>query len=100
MIHIVTYILGYVFALGLTPKPYSDFIGHVLLPLLFMPALICLGVRRLHDINLSGWYVLPFLIGNYIPSISNYVMIAGLYPFVIKKGVGLTNKYGDESINY
>lgn len=100
MIYVITYILGFVFALAMTPKPYSDFIGHVLIPFLFMPALICVGVRRLHDVNLNGLFILPFLIGSYIPSISNYVMVAGLYLFVIKKGVGLTNKYGEESINY
>lgn len=72
-------------ALVIFAPQYTDEIDLIVQILFFIPQL-SLNVRRLHDINKTGWWV---LIG-FVPFIGFLVL---LY-FFIKKGDPDTNKYG------
>jgi uncharacterized membrane protein YhaH (DUF805 family) len=56
---------------------------------LFLPSL-ALVIRRLHDINSSGWWILPF----FIPIIG-IVFYIGLG---VKKGFATSNQFGDDPL--
>ncbi len=77
--------------------------------LIIIVPLLSLNVRRLHDVNMSGWWLLPMIIFGLIPQdiISEFFKTIGfifVIPFLlyilfmfyltIKKGDLLPNKYG------
>ena len=76
----------------------------------FTIPLIAVFVRRLHDLNFSGWWYLFFMtpislgfstVGKNIDKLF-YVSIAFLIIFIIlmcRKGTPTTNKYGEPPIN-
>lgn len=66
---------------------------------LFIPSL-SITVRRLHDLNLNGWWVLfiYLLTMLYIIFFKQYVFLFGYIidtPLLILKGTSGTNKYGE-----
>lgn len=76
--------------------------------LLFLIALVCLSIRRLHDLDLSGWYVsiallfllvyIPiesFLGEGFIIFIISLLNLAAMY-LLLKKGTPGKNQYGKE----
>jgi len=63
----------------------------ILVSLALIPAGVCVGVRRLHDLDYSGWFYLVFL----IPFV-NLVMLVLLLAI---KGTEGSNKFGNVSPN-
>lgn len=61
-------------------------------------ATISVMVRRFHDRNLSGWWVLGAMIGSNIPYIGIPIGIAALV-MTILKGTDGPNKFGDDPLN-
>jgi len=69
---------------------------------LFIPSL-SITVRRLHDLNLNGWWVLfiYLLTMLYIIFFKQYIFLFGYIvdtPLLILKGTSGSNKYGEEPI--
>lgn len=64
---------------------------------LYIPMLTAM-VRRFHDRNLSGWWVLGVAIGSNIPYIGVLIGIAG-FVITVMKGTEGPNKYGDDPLN-
>ena len=58
-----------------------------LLLLALLPAIICAGIRRMHDIGKSGWWMLI----SFIPLIGMLVL---LYWFIFDGGQPHANQYG------
>ncbi|MDA4848342.1 DUF805 domain-containing protein [Hoeflea poritis] len=58
---------------------------------------ISVAVRRFHDVNLSGWWILACIIGSAIPFVG---IIGTLAPFVIGliKGTDGDNKFGPDPL--
>lgn len=60
---------------------------------------IAIMIKRLHDLNKSGWYVLVFYVGIFIPLINIIIAIMGLIGFIylgfIRGTVG-QNQYGND----
>jgi uncharacterized membrane protein YhaH (DUF805 family) len=52
-------------------------------------------IRRFHDLNLSGWVYLPFLVLGLVPLLNFLVWIA-LIVVMCLKGTSGPNKYGDD----
>lgn len=61
---------------------------------IFIPQL-AVSVRRLHDINLSGWLLLPFYIGMAIPIVGGLVSLVYIGLMFVAGSRG-SNKYGDD----
>lgn len=55
-------------------------------------------IRRFHDLNLSGWVYLPFLILSAVPLLGFLVWIA-LIVVMCLKGTSGPNKYGEDPTN-
>jgi len=55
-------------------------------------------IRRFHDLNLSGWVYLPFLILGAVPLLGFLVWIA-LIVVMCLKGTSGPNKYGEDPTN-
>ena len=68
--------------------------------LVTIPAWVSLAVRRMHDLNKSGWWVLLFTVGGMIPIINLAAMVCVIYFYFLKQGDIEENKYGLPSINY
>jgi uncharacterized membrane protein YhaH (DUF805 family) len=88
---------------------YTGFIAVSLLYLIFVfiPALT-ITVRRLHDLNLSGYWnfiIIPIscclTIDKYknIPLIAGSILILFTLSLIFIKGTPITNKYGEPPIN-
>jgi uncharacterized membrane protein YhaH (DUF805 family) len=60
----------------------------------FIPQL-AVSVRRLHDINLSGWLLLPIYIGMAIPIVGGLVSLVYIGLMFVAGSRG-SNKYGDD----
>lgn len=79
---------------------YSPFLGiGGLLLMLFMlvnlvPA-IALGVRRLHDLNLPGWWAAAYVVASIIPLL-NLIAFIAMIVFFIRPGTDGENQYGPE----
>jgi uncharacterized membrane protein YhaH (DUF805 family) len=56
-------------------------------------------VRRFHDIDMSGWWVLGFSILNAIPYLGVISALVMLY-FLIKKGTSGDNRFGSDPVGY
>jgi uncharacterized membrane protein YhaH (DUF805 family) len=65
-----------------------------------IPALICLSIRRLHDINMSGWILLVITILLIIPLINILVWFIWFIMSCFIKGSDEINKYGEVSELY
>lgn len=65
-----------------------------LINVVVLPGSISLAVRRMHDLNMSGWWVLLFNVINFIPLINLIGTIFVLYLYLLKKGDEGANKYG------
>ncbi len=55
-------------------------------------------IRRFHDLNLSGWLYVPFLVLGLIPLLGFLVWIA-LIVVMCLKGTSGANKYGEDPTN-
>ena len=75
---IMQYILGCLFII-------TSFVGNVLAT-----------TRRLHDLNISGWWQL-ITIALYIIELPNYISILIIIPLIFCKGAEGVNKYGQQS---
>ncbi len=64
---------------------------------LYIPMLTVM-VRRFHDRNLSGWWVLGVAIGSNLPYIGVLIGIAALV-ITVMKGTEGPNRYGDDPLN-
>lgn len=90
------YILGYVIAylvLSILGGLISQTVSMVLVSLLGLGVLLpslAVGVRRLHDVNKSGWWLLIAL----IPLIGSLIL---LY-FFVQKGTDGPNQYGADPL--
>lgn len=68
--------------------------------LIFLPLFIALGVRRLHDLNLSGKLMIAYIVGMLIPILNIIIVLAGFIIFMCAKGDAGENQYGDISPLY
>ena len=66
---------------------YYSFLGIILLEILYFLTMISLAVRRLHDINFRGWWLLITL----IPFLSIFIFILTFF-----KGTKGPNRFGEE----
>ncbi|GKX28057.1 aminopeptidase [Vallitalea longa] len=77
---------------------------YILIIIYFLVLIICfisgisLTIRRLHDLNLSGWFVLIELL-SLIPFVKIIPAIFGLY-LLFAPGKNDGNYYGDDPLNY
>ena len=72
-------------------KQFSDVILVVITLLPFLVMLVpgwMLGIRRLHDLDKSGWYILTSI----VPIVNFYM----LYLLLVKEGTQGTNRFGSE----
>lgn len=60
----------------------------------FIPS-IAVGVRRLHDRNMSGWWYLLFFFGMVIPLIGPLITLAFIVIFLLP-GTSGPNRFGDD----
>jgi uncharacterized membrane protein YhaH (DUF805 family) len=74
--------------IGDTSQEPGLLIFAIFISLICMVLIAIQGIKRLHDINMSGWYWLVFL----IPVVN---LIFGLY-VVFKDGTPGSNKYGED----
>jgi uncharacterized membrane protein YhaH (DUF805 family) len=65
--------------------------------IILIPPSITATVRRFHDIDMSGWWVLGFLIFNVIPYLGVISALVMLY-FLIKKGTSGDNRFGPDPV--
>jgi uncharacterized membrane protein YhaH (DUF805 family) len=63
----------------------------------FLPSISVL-VRRFHDRNMSGWWVLGFMLLSAVPFVGILVSI-GMLVLLCLKGTDGENKYGDDPLN-
>jgi len=63
----------------------------LLLTLVFVVPSIALLVRRLHDLDKGGWWILPF----FIPIVNLVLMIV----FLTRSGTSGTNRFGDDPLS-
>ena len=61
---------------------------------------ISLSIRRLHDLNYSGWWVLPITVFQAVPILNIIASLVMIYFYFIKKGNIEENKYGEKSVNF
>lgn len=64
--------------------------------LLLLPASIGVAVRRLHDLDMSGWWLLGFMAAGLIPFIGFFAHLYLIYLFA-KKGTSGSNRYGEST---
>ena len=86
-------LFGMVFNISCTILAFVSDIGVIaLLPVLLVPASVCLVIRRLHDTGKSGWMQLLFII-----PLVNFVLI--ILWLVVDEGEPQGNAYGDVPTN-
>lgn len=71
-----------------------------IISLCLFPAALTLWVRRFHDINMSGWLLLPLFLLECIPFVGIVVFGFLIYFYLIKQGDEGENKYGLPSVNF
>ena len=83
---------------------FTGMIGAYLMIAIFIIALvgllvpsIAVTVRRMHDLNVSGWWLILFLVLSLIPLINNLLVIGYIICFCLKGTTG-TNKYGQDPL--
>src|SRR5574344_463768 len=74
---------------------FSTLYGIILIPTCFS-----LSIRRLHDLNKSGWFLLLFILGSVIPFIGLIFEIWLIILLYFIKGSDEPNKYGEISPMY
>lgn len=82
----------------------TGMIGAYLMLALFIIALvgllvpsIAVTVRRMHDLNVSGWWLILFLVLSLIPLINNLLVIGYIICFCLK-GTSGPNKFGEDPL--
>jgi uncharacterized membrane protein YhaH (DUF805 family) len=68
---------------------------------LYIP-LVCAQVRRLHDRELSGWWILASILVGLVPFVGQvvgFIASIALLVFTILKGTDGGNKYGEDPLN-
>ncbi|WHO76167.1 DUF805 domain-containing protein [Rhizobium sp. BT03] len=78
------------------PLALLFFLCGLVLLAMFLPA-IAVQVRRFHDRNISGWWYLALLIGNFVPYIGLIAVIAILVINVLPGTEG-PNKFGPDPL--
>lgn len=65
--------------------------------LALIPPLISVTVRRFHDVDLSGWWLLGCFLGGFIPIVGFFLTLA---PYIVGliKGTTGDNKYGPDPL--
>lgn len=58
---------------------------------------IAVTVRRMHDLNVSGWWLILFLVLSVIPLVNN-LMVIGYIVFFCLKGTPGPNKFGPDPL--
>ena len=76
------------------------YLVYLVIALVLLPAGITLSIRRLHDIDMSGWYMLLFFVLYLIPFVNFVVSLVVLYLFYIRLGSDGENKFGAPSPNF
>lgn len=76
------------------------YIVYFVFSLIMIPASFTLGVRRLHDIDMSAWFILLFFVLMLIPLVNLVVSLVMLYLYYIKIGSEGENKFGAPSVNF
>ena len=76
------------------------YLVYLVFVLALLPAGITLSIRRLHDIDMSGWYILLFFVLSLIPFVNFVVSLVVLYLFYIRLGSEGENKFGAPSPNF
>ena len=69
----------------------------LILLLILFPFNLSVSFRRLHDINISGWWLLLLLITGFFPYLITYAQIGLLILFMIKGTQG-KNRFGDDPL--
>lgn len=77
---------------------YLVIILYVVVALGFLLPSLSVLVRRFHDRNMSGWWVLGFMVLSAIPFVGALVSI-GMLVLMCLKGTEGENKYGDDPLN-
>lgn len=70
-------------------------LGLAMIVLLFIPSL-AINIRRLHDLNYSGWVYLIYIVLSMIPIINFFALIGYIY-LMCQKGSPNTNDYGEST---
>ncbi|WP_295352768.1 DUF805 domain-containing protein [uncultured Succinivibrio sp.] len=83
---------------------FTGMIGAYLMIAIFIIALvgllvpsIAVTVRRMHDLNVSGWWLILFLVLSLIPLINNLLVIGYIICFCLK-GTSGPNKFGEDPL--
>lgn len=83
---------------SLNAAHYILLIAYVIITLgLFLPSISVL-VRRFHDRNMSGWWVLALMVAGAIPFVGILATI-GLLVLLCLKGTDGENRFGDDPLN-
>lgn len=80
-------------------SPFMGFSGLLLLVFMLVNLVpsIALGVRRLHDLNLPGWWALGYFVASIIPFI-NLIAFIVMIVFFIRPGTEGENQYGPDPL--
>lgn len=84
-------------------NPFAVYASPMALPLIifglanFIPSL-AVGIRRFHDRNQSGWFMLGVVVLSLIPILGLLVTLAYLANFCLRGTIG-DNKYGADPLN-
>jgi len=70
-------------------------LGLAMIVLLFIPSL-AINIRRLHDLNYSGWGYLIYIVLSMIPIINFFALIGYIY-LMCQKGSPNANDYGEST---
>ena len=93
VLSVFLFVLGIFMFLGYIDASFEAIILPILLlQLLVLIPFISLCVRRLHDLGMSGWFMMLFM----IPFI-NVILVYVVLPFI--EGEGHPNQYGDVPTN-
>lgn len=98
VIGIVYYIAIYNLDYQIRTSTYIIIIIYFLVLILCSISRLSLGIRRLHDLNLSGWFIL-IEFTSLIPFVRIISLIFGLY-LLFAPGKNEGNYYGDDPLNY
>ena len=70
-------------------------LGLAMIVLLFIPSL-AMNIRRLHDLNYSGWWYLIYIVLSMIPVINFFASVVYIY-YMCQKGSPNANDYGEST---
>ncbi len=68
-----------------------------ILPFVLLCPSLAVSVRRLHDLNYSGWWILGYMVLSMIPLVSFIVAIVYLV-YMAKKGTAGVNRFGADPL--